>query len=106
MGYVPHVLKLTDPVGYSLLLGSSEFSSTPRAITNFNTTLAPYEQCPNSNLANVGQLGNAKAAEWAAVYTSSIIKRLSGFLDGVNLTSSDIVAMQDMCAYEVRSRCF
>ncbi|KZV73339.1 phosphoglycerate mutase-like protein [Peniophora sp. CONT] len=66
----------------------------------FNTTLSPNKQCPNSNIGNVGQIGNAKAAEWAAVYTPSIIERLSKFLDGVNLTSSDIVAMQDMCAYE------
>lgn len=35
------------------------------------------------------------------MYTPPIIERLSKYLDGVNLTSSDIVAMQDLCAYEV-----
>ncbi|VDB95974.1 unnamed protein product [Peniophora sp. CBMAI 1063] len=66
----------------------------------FNSTLAPYYDCPNSNLDDNGYLGYIKAAEWADVYAPPIIERLSGYLDGVNLTSTDIVAMQDLCAYE------
>ena len=71
----------------------------------FNSTLAPFAQCPNSNVANIGQLGLAKTAEWANVYTPPIIKRLSKLIYGVNLTSSDVVAMQDLCAYEVSFLC-
>ncbi|KAI0030935.1 phosphoglycerate mutase-like protein [Vararia minispora EC-137] len=66
----------------------------------FNTTLAPYEICKNNNVPTIGGLGNTKAAEWAAVYTVPTIKRLSKHITNVNLTSTDIVAMQMLCAYE------
>jgi hypothetical protein len=65
-----------------------------------NTTLAPYEQCRNANNAIAGY-GTVQASKWLSLYTEGIIKRLQPFLDGVTLESTDIFAMQQLCAYEV-----
>lgn len=65
-----------------------------------NNTLAPYENCPNSNNA-VASFGNTQANKWANVYLQPALKRLTPLLRGVNLTISDLVAMQELCAYEV-----
>ncbi|KAI0302585.1 phosphoglycerate mutase-like protein [Russula brevipes] len=65
----------------------------------FNSTLAPYYQCPNANNA-IGGFGAVQAGKWASTYTVPIIKRLQPFISGVNLTATDIVGMQQTCAYE------
>jgi hypothetical protein len=65
----------------------------------FNSTLAPYYQCPNANNA-IGGFGAIQAGKWASTYTVPIIKRLQPFISGVNLTATDIVGMQQTCAYE------
>ncbi|KAI0044628.1 phosphoglycerate mutase-like protein [Auriscalpium vulgare] len=65
----------------------------------FNSTLASYDFCDNSNNA-IADLGYDKAAQWALKYTAPTIKRLSKFIQGYNLTSSDIIAMQQSCPYE------
>lgn len=60
----------------------------------FNSTLQPTNVCPDASLSG-GQSG-----KWSAVYTPPIIRRLSKYLNGVNLTASDIIGMQQLCAYE------
>ncbi|KAI0041305.1 phosphoglycerate mutase-like protein [Auriscalpium vulgare] len=65
----------------------------------FNTTLASYDFCNNSNNA-IASLGSVKSTQWALKYTVPTIKRLSNFINGYNLTATDIIAMQQSCAYE------
>ncbi|KAJ7203029.1 acid phosphatase [Mycena pura] len=66
----------------------------------FNSTLAPYDMCPNG--ANAGAVfGETKALEWAAVYLADAQKRLQPFITGVPLSPSILVAMQQLCAYEI-----
>lgn len=68
--------------------------------TGINNTLAAYDRCPNANNA-IGNFGANQSALWAAQYTSPTIKRLQSYISGVNLTATDIIAMQQLCAYEV-----
>jgi hypothetical protein len=65
----------------------------------FNSTLAPYDQCPNANNA-IGDLGTEATTAWSEVYLVDAQKRLSAFLPGFNLTIADVFAMQETCPYE------
>ncbi|TFY65739.1 hypothetical protein EVG20_g5356 [Dentipellis fragilis] len=65
----------------------------------FNTTLAPFRTCSNV-FTNVAAYAGQRANEWARIYTRPIIKRLSKHIKGVDLTSTDVMAMQQACAYE------
>ena len=65
-----------------------------------NSTLASYYRCTNANNVIAG-FGSVQAAKWANVYTGPIIKRLQHFISGVTLEATDIVSMQQLCAYEV-----
>ncbi|KAI0001359.1 phosphoglycerate mutase-like protein [Russula compacta] len=67
--------------------------------SGFNSTLAPYDQCPNANNA-IGNFGVIQSTLWAEKYTVPIIKRLQSFISGVNITATDIIGMQEACAYE------
>ncbi|KAF9462121.1 histidine phosphatase superfamily [Collybia nuda] len=62
----------------------------------FNNTLAPYFHCPNSN----NPIGSVQASKWEEVYLQSAWKRLAPFIRGYHLTLKDLVAMQQLCAYE------
>lgn len=66
----------------------------------FNNTLAPYFQCPNSN----NPFGSAQINKWDQIYLNAALKRLSPFIRGYQLQLSDLVAMQQLCAYEVYNR--
>jgi len=68
---------------------------------NLNNTLAPYETCNNSNTA-VGSFGSVQSGNWSAIYLQDTVTRLQSSLKGINLTVSDVIAMQQLCAYEVR----
>jgi len=65
-----------------------------------NNTLAPYFNCANAN-NNISSFGNVQANAWAAVYLQPALERLSQEVKGVNLTISDLLSMQQLCAYEV-----
>jgi len=67
--------------------------------SGFNGTLAAYDVCPNANNA-IGSFGTTQAAKWAKIYTPPIIQRLQPFITGVDFSTTDIVAMQQICAYE------
>lgn len=65
-----------------------------------NNTLSPYDNCDNAN-NDVFFFGSAQANKWSQIYLAPTLKRLSPLLKGFNLTISDLVAMQQLCAYEV-----
>ncbi|KAF9015491.1 histidine phosphatase superfamily [Cyathus striatus] len=65
----------------------------------FNNTLAPYFQCDNAN-NDIGAFGSVQSSNWATVFLKSALKRLQPFLKGIDLQISDLVAMQQLCAYE------
>ncbi|KAJ3515274.1 hypothetical protein NLJ89_g1865 [Agrocybe chaxingu] len=67
-----------------------------------NNTLAPYFDCPNANNA-VEAFGSVQSAKWANTYLQPTLKRLSPFIKGYNLTVSDLIGMQELCAYETVS---
>ena len=66
-----------------------------------NNTLAPFENCVNANNA-INSFGSVQSNAWAEVYLAPTLKRLSPLLKGFNLTTTDLIAMQQLCAYEVR----
>lgn len=66
----------------------------------FNSTLAPYDMCPNAN-NNISAFGTAQGLKWANVYLTAAQKRLTPFITGIPLSPSILVAMQQLCAYEV-----
>ncbi|KAA1471725.1 phosphoglycerate mutase-like protein [Dentipellis sp. KUC8613] len=65
----------------------------------FNSTLAPFQNCTNA-FSKVAPDARRRTTEWASIYTQPIIERLSKHIKGVNLTSDDVVAMQQACAFE------
>ncbi|KAI8980706.1 histidine phosphatase superfamily [Trametes punicea] len=65
----------------------------------FNNTLAPWTTCPNAN-NDVANIGIDAAANWTEIYLKDTVPRLQKDLQGVELDSSDVKAMQDLCAYE------
>ena len=65
-----------------------------------NNTLAPFGNCVNANNA-INSFGSVQSNAWAEVYLAPTLKRLSPLLKGFNLTTTDLIAMQQLCAYEV-----
>jgi hypothetical protein len=70
--------------------------------SGFNSTLAPYEVCPNAN-NNISSFGNVQSSKWIAQYLAPAQARLSPFIQGFNLTVTDVYNMQTLCPYEVRA---
>lgn len=64
----------------------------------FNTTLAPWYTCPNSNALH--SLGTRYANNWTRIYLEDAVVRLQRYIDGVELTPALVSAMQSLCAYE------
>ncbi|KAJ7766187.1 phosphoglycerate mutase-like protein [Mycena metata] len=65
----------------------------------FNSTLAPYEQCPNANNI-IAATGANFTNQWAEIYLADAQKRLSPHLKGLTLNTVLLFAMQQTCAYE------
>ncbi|KAJ6106524.1 hypothetical protein N7512_010041 [Penicillium capsulatum] len=67
--------------------------------SDFNNTLASYEACVGDTTN--GYEGDNSAATFIARYTQDARSRLSSYLPkDFNLTSRDVLAMQNLCAYE------
>jgi hypothetical protein len=66
----------------------------------FNNTLASFDGCPNDNVASIGGIANSIVSNWADIYLKDAAKRLSGLIQGVNITASDAYDMQMLCPYE------
>ncbi|KAF9474096.1 phosphoglycerate mutase-like protein [Pholiota conissans] len=62
-------------------------------------TLAPYFNCDNAN-NEIFSFGSAQASKWAQKYLAPTLKRLSPLIKGFNLTVTDLISMQQLCAYE------
>ena len=72
------------------------------SVTGNNNTLAP--NCGNRNRPDISGLGGTMANRWRDVYLQDALTRLSPQIEGLELTSSDLVGMQGLCAYEVSNR--
>jgi hypothetical protein len=62
-----------------------------------DNTLSPYEVCPNSFINYAGPYINT----WESIYLADAVKRLQPYVGGLNLTTSLLADMQQLCAYEV-----
>ncbi|KAJ3842888.1 histidine phosphatase superfamily [Lentinula raphanica] len=65
----------------------------------FNSTLVPWDVCPNANNA-IWELGDDATAAWNNVYLVDAQKRFAQYLPGFNLTIEDVAGMQALCPYE------
>jgi hypothetical protein len=69
-------------------------------VTGVNNSGAPYEVCTNSNVASRGSIGSTAAAKFANNAFNSTISRLQGQAQGYTFTSTDAIAMLQLCSYE------
>lgn len=68
--------------------------------SGFNNTGAPYEICTNSNVASRGQIGSAVASNYSKTAFASTANRLQQYITGFNISTTDVVAMLQLCSYE------
>ncbi|GJE91986.1 phosphoglycerate mutase-like protein [Phanerochaete sordida] len=66
----------------------------------FNNTLASYMTCPNFFFPDKGGRATWYVERWADIYLADALDRLALQLHGYDLTTEDLYAMQEMCAYE------
>ena len=69
---------------------------------NYNSTLAPWNNCANAN-GDLYNLGYTAAAQWEAIYLKNAVKRIQAYIKGVTLDVDDVYAMQNLCAFETVS---
>lgn len=69
-------------------------------ISGVNNTGAPYDTCPNSNVASRGSLGSTAASAFAKQAFNGTISRLQSNINGVQFDSTDIIDMLQLCSYE------
>lgn len=69
----------------------------------FNNTLAPFSTCNNSNVESIGDFGDSLVDDFIDSSLTPTLKRIQPLVKGLNLTTSDLNAMQQLCAYEVRA---
>lgn len=65
-----------------------------------NNTGAPYETCPNSNIASRGSLGSTAASSFATDAFNGTVSRLQSYINGVEFDTTDVLAMLQLCSYE------
>ncbi|KII93818.1 hypothetical protein PLICRDRAFT_36062 [Plicaturopsis crispa FD-325 SS-3] len=65
----------------------------------FNNTLAPWNTCYNAN-TNVSEIGSVAANKWIEIYLAPAVKRLSAHIKGIELNTTTVFAMQELCPYE------
>ncbi|KAF9523617.1 histidine phosphatase superfamily [Crepidotus variabilis] len=67
----------------------------------FNNTLAAWANCPNANNA-VYAYGSTQATKWSNVYLKNALNRIGALFNSKEYTLriADLVAMQQLCAYE------
>ncbi|CAD0029230.1 unnamed protein product [Aureobasidium pullulans] len=69
-----------------------------------NNSGAPYEVCPNSNIATRGSIGSALAAKFANNAFNATLARLNAQVSGaLNFTATDAVEMLQLCSYETNA---
>ena len=65
-----------------------------------NNTGAPYDVCTNADVVSRGSIGSTAADKFASHAFDGTLSRLQGQIQGVNFTSTDIIAMLQLCSYE------
>ncbi|KAJ4323033.1 hypothetical protein N0V94_002056 [Neodidymelliopsis sp. IMI 364377] len=70
---------------------------------NVNNSGAPYEVCLNSNVASKGSIGSTVAAKFAVNAFNATIARFQSQASGINFTSTDAIAMLQLCSYETHA---
>ncbi|KAJ4377571.1 hypothetical protein N0V83_000396 [Neocucurbitaria cava] len=68
-----------------------------------NNSGAPYEICNNSNIATKGSIGSTVANKFSVNAFNSTIARLQSQASGINFTSTDAIAMLQLCSYETHA---
>ncbi|THY15987.1 phosphoglycerate mutase-like protein [Aureobasidium pullulans] len=69
-----------------------------------NNSGAPYEVCPNSNIATRGSIGSALAAKFANNAFNATLARLNAQVSGaLNFTATDAIEMLQLCSYETNA---
>jgi hypothetical protein len=69
----------------------------------FNNTGAPYYTCTNSNVPSRGQLGNSAQSQYLSSALAPTAQRLGALVTGFNVTTTDVAAMLQLCAYETQA---
>ncbi|KAI9747290.1 MAG: hypothetical protein M1835_002153 [Candelina submexicana] len=67
--------------------------------SNFNISLAGYDNCNNSN-SRVSAGGNNASLAWEAIYLANATRRFQSMITGYNWTLTDTYAAQTLCPYE------
>ena len=67
---------------------------------NVNNSGSAYDVCPNSDIASRGSIGGTVANRYAANAFNATIARLQSQASGINFTSTDAIAMLQLCSYE------
>ncbi|KAF2439604.1 phosphoglycerate mutase-like protein [Karstenula rhodostoma CBS 690.94] len=65
-----------------------------------NNSGASYDMCPNANITSRGSIGSTVAAQFANNAFNATIARLQSQISGINFTSTDAIAMLQLCSYE------
>ena len=65
----------------------------------FNTSLAGYFDCPQSN-ANASYTGDVASTTWRNIYLQNATTRFNSKVTGYKFTVADLYGMQGLCAYE------
>ncbi|KAH9916035.1 histidine phosphatase superfamily [Fomitopsis serialis] len=68
----------------------------------YNNTLVPWNDCANAN-GDLYEMGSWYANNWTEIYLKGAVERLQQYVDGVELTTTYVSEMQDLCAYETVS---
>jgi Uma2 family endonuclease len=68
-----------------------------------NNSGAPYEICNNSNVASKGSIGSTVASRFAVDAFNNTLARLQSQVTGINFTSTDAIAMLQLCSYETHA---
>ncbi|KAL5497776.1 hypothetical protein ACEPAH_2707 [Sanghuangporus vaninii] len=71
------------------------------SVVGNNNTLAP--NCANRDRSDISSLGGTMANKWRDIYLQDALARLSPQTEGLDLTTSDLVGMQELCAYETNA---
>ena len=65
----------------------------------FYSSLDPWEACPNAN-NDIANIGIDAAGNWSQIYLKDTVSRLQTYISGVELDTSSVFSMQELCVYE------
>lgn len=68
--------------------------------SGLNNSGAPYDTCTNSNVESRGSIGTTVAKAFANNAFNATLSRFNSQVTGITFTSTDIIAMLQLCSYE------